>query len=160
MKLSIFLIPLLFFLQTGGCGGDDTSDDGGFVNENFIEFLGARNEASGGCNQGNPTSSNPTCVYGGGYQAGGLSYTIAVTHTGFCRNATFNLRDNLDQASNAFFIMQIADNGVAMENFFGSTGSVEVFDSGTITGLSFSGTVVSQTDGSVETISGYMECPF
>ena len=159
MKLAIFLLPLLFFLQTGGCGDDDSVDDGGSINENFIEFLGTRNVASGGCNQGNPTSSNPTCAYGGGYSLDGLCYAIALSHTGFCRTASFNLRDNINQASNAFFIIQIAENGVATETFLGSTGWVDVFDSGTVTGFEFSGTVISTLTGEEETISGYMECP-
>ncbi len=158
MKLAIFFLPLLFFLQTGGCEGDD-SDDLGSINENFIEFLGTRNVAVGGCNQGGPTSSDPTCVYTGGYSLGGLSYTVAVSHTGFCRSASFNLRDNLDSDSNAFFIIQIAESGVATETFLGSTGWVEVFDAGTITGFEFNGTVISLLTGEEEDISGFMECP-
>ena len=91
MKLSLLFIPFFIFLQTDSCG-DDTVDDGGSINENFVEFLGVRNEAAGGCNiqsMGNPQ----VCTYVGSYNNAGQGYTISISHTGDCRTATVNLGD-------------------------------------------------------------------
>ncbi len=160
MKLSLFFIPLFLFLQSNGCSEDDSVTPEGTINENFIEFLGVRNEASGGCNQESTSGTEFICVYGGGYLNGGLSYTIAVSHLGLCRTASFNLRDDVDQAGNSFFIIQVAEDGVAIENYYGTTGTVNVTDSGNLTSIEFSGTVTSTLTGIEETISGFMECEF
>jgi len=157
MKLSVLLIPLFVFLQTGSC--DDDSMDNITINENFVEFLGVRNEASGGCNEESIGSSESTCVYAGAYSNGGLGYAIAVSHQGLCRSATFNIRDNFDQSSNAFFVVQITEDGVAIETFLGFSGIVEVTDTGNISSLDFNGTVVSTLTGEEETIRGFLECP-
>jgi len=159
MKLSLFVLPLFFVLQTGSCD-DDSSDTEVPVNDNYIEFLGARNVASGGCNQEAVSGTETICVYTGGYSAGGLGYTVSVSHLGLCRSATFNMRDNLDQVSNGLFILQITENGVGIENYFGSTGTINVTDTGTGSSISFNGTIISTTTGEEQTITGFMECPF
>jgi len=158
MKFSIAFIFLAIFLQTGSCD-DDSNDVGGSINENFVEFLGVRNEASGGCNEESIGSSESTCVYAGAYTNEGLGYAIAVSHEGLCRSATFNLRDNFDQSNNAFFVLQITEDGVAIETFLGFSGIVEVTDTGNISSLRFNGTVVSTLTGEEETIEGFLECP-
>lgn len=157
MKFSIFLLPLLFFLQAGSCG-DDTEDDTS-SNLNFVVFLGETNEANGGCNVSSNPGSDPSCVYAGSYTSGGLGYAIAISHTGFCRTASFNLRDNLDQPSNAFFVIQETENGVGIETYVGTSGSISLVDDGIIRSMSFSGTVTSLETGSTETIEGFIECP-
>jgi len=158
MKLSLFFIPFFIFLQTNGCSEDDSVTPDTTINENFIEFLGVRNVAAGGCNEESTSGTESICVYGGGYTNAGLTYAIAVSHQGLCRSATFNLRDNFDESGNSFFIIQVAENGVAIENYFGNTGTVRVTDTGNITSIEFSGTVVSSSTGIEETISGFMEC--
>ena len=147
------------FMQAGSCGDDDSQDDGGSINENYVEFLGSRNDANGGCNVESITATESTCVYSGGYSRDGLSYTIVVSHTGLCRSATFGLRDNFDQPSNAFFVIQVAENGVATETYLGFSGSVNVTDTGNVTSMSFEGVVVSNSTGKEETIKGFLECP-
>jgi len=158
MKVWIFLISLLVLLQMDSCGEDDSLDDGGSINENFVEFLGERNDANGGCNV-ESTTGDFSCTYSGAYTDDGLGYAIAVTHEGLCRTATFNLRDNIDQSSNAFFILQVTENGVAIDTYLGSSGTIMVTDTGVVTSLEFSGTVVNTVTGEEEEIEGFMECP-
>ncbi len=156
MKLSLLFIPFFIFLQTDSCG-DDTVDDGGSINENFVEFLGVRNEAAGGCNiqsMGNPQ----VCTYVGSYNNAGQGYTISISHTGDCRTATFNLRDNLNSPSNAQLFLQITENGVAIETYLGNSGTVNLGDFGSSSSMEFEGTVISSSTGEEETISGFMEC--
>ncbi|MEP0262536.1 hypothetical protein [Dokdonia sp.] len=157
MKTWIAIISFFILLQTDSCSSDDSSDDGGFINENFVEFLGVRSDANGGCNI-ETTTGNFSCTYAGAFTSGGLNYAIAVTHEGLCRTASFNLRDNLDQPSNAVFILQATSDGVAVETYFGNTGTINVTDSGTVTSLRFNGTVINTATGDEETIEGFVEC--
>lgn len=160
MKYLMYIFSFLLLLQADSCGDDDSIDDGGgeTLSENFVEFLGVRSEASGGCNIEN-TMGEFSCTYAGAYTDSGLGYSIAVTHTGLCRTATFNLRNNLDQESNAAFIIQVTSNGVAVDTYLGSTGTVNVTDSGITSSLGFNGTVINTTTGEEETIVGFIECP-
>jgi hypothetical protein len=158
MKLAIFMIPVFLFLQSSGCS-DDSSDDGGSINENFVEFAGVRYEASGGCNVESINGQDASCVYAGAFRSGGLGYAIAISHEGFCRSATFNLRDNLDQPSHAYFVMQITEDGVAIETFLGTSGTIDLTDSGNVSSIDFAGTITSVETGMTESIEGYLECP-
>nr|WP_321234470.1 hypothetical protein [uncultured Psychroserpens sp.] len=157
MKIKLLiLLPLFIFLQGGGCSSDDDSSDG--TNDNFINFLGTTNDGNGGCNIQSDDGLDVSCVYTAFYQRDGLSYTIAVTHTGECRTATFNMRDNLDQPSHAFFLLQVASNGVAIDNYLGFSGTVDVVDSGISSSIRFDGTVVNTVTGEEEAIEGFVQC--
>ena len=158
MKLILlFTLPLILFMQAGSCG-DDTSDDG-FINDTFVTFLGTTNDANGGCNIESMSGTQSSCTYAGSYNLDGQGYAISVSHTGICRSATFQLRDNINQPSNALFIVQITEDGVAVETFTGFSGTVDLVDAGTITSMAFNGTVLNTETGDEQAISGYMECP-
>lgn len=153
------MIPLFIVLQGGGCESDD---DGGSTDgtiNNFITFLGVTNNANGGCNIQSDDGLDISCTYTGFYQLNGLSYTIAISHEGVCRTGTFNLRDDLDQPSNAYFILQVASDGVAIDTFLGFSGTVDLVDSGISSSMSFDGTVVNTETGEEEAISGFIQCP-
>jgi len=152
------MIPLYFFLQGGGCSSDDDGGNDG-TNDNFITFLGVTNDANGGCNIQSDDGLDISCTYSAGYQFDGLSYTIAVSHEGICRTGTFNMRDNLDQPSNAYFFLQVASDGVGIENYFGFSGTVDLVDTGSSSNMRFSGTVVSSLSGEEEAIEGFLQCP-
>lgn len=157
MKLKfLVLVPLLIVLQGGACSSDD---DGGSINDNYVTFLGITNEATGGCNVESQGGLDIICVYSGFYQLDGLSYGIGISHSGVCRTGTFNLRDDLDQPSDAFFVLQITDNGVVIDTYVGSSGTVDLSDSGTSTSMRFIGTVTNLETGEEEAIDGFMECP-
>ncbi len=149
------LIPVFLILQDSSCSSDD---DGGSINNNFITFLGTTNEASGGCNV-QSQGLEIRCTYSGFYTLSGLSYTIGVTHNGPCTIGTFNLTDNLNSESNAFFILQVAEDGVAIETYYGISGSIELNDYGTGSNMEFSGTVYNTSTLDEFDISGFIECP-
>ncbi len=159
MKFKLLLmIPLFIVLQGGGCSDDDDGTTDGTSN-NFITFLGVTNDASGGCNVQSDTGLDISCSYSGFYQLDGLSYTVTITHEGVCTTGTFNLRDNLDQPSHAYFILQVASNGVAVDTYLGFSGTVDLVDSGISSSMSFEGTVVHTVTGEEEAISGFIQCP-
>lgn len=155
MKNYLFAIPFFLFLQTGSC--DDDTTESNPSRDNFITFLDATNQAFGGCNVETATGDF-FCTYTGGYMSGGLSYTVSISHSGLCRTATFNLSDNLDNPSDALVFMQISSSGVATETYIGSSGTVNLSDSGINSSMEFSGTVTNTETGEIEEISGYMEC--
>ncbi|WP_299364977.1 hypothetical protein [Winogradskyella sp.] len=159
MKLKLLvLIPLLIVLQGGGCSSDD-DDGGGSINDNFVTFLGETTEATGGCNVESQGGLDITCVYSGFYQLDGLTYGIAVSHEGTCRSATFNLRDELNDSSDAFLVLQITDNGVVVETYVSISGSVDLVDAGTVSSMRFEGTMRNLATDEEETIEGFIECP-
>lgn len=157
MKTYLFALPLLLFMQTGSCDDDSdtTSDDS---SSNFVTFLGETNDAFGGCNVESTDDDLFICVYNGGYNANGQGFTIAVSHTGLCRTASFTLDSEATNDGEAQFIIQISESGVAVETFVGVSGTVNVSDSGVNSSIEFNGTVVSLTSGEEETISGFIEC--
>jgi len=158
MKLNLLiLLPLFIVLQGGGCSSDDDASDG--ANDNFINFLDTTNTGNGGCNIQSDDGLDVSCTYSAFYQRDGLSYTIAITHEGECRTATFNLRDNLDQPSNAYFVLQVASNGVAIDTYLGFSGTVDLVDTGTSSSVSFDGVVINTTTGEEEAIEGFVQCP-
>ncbi|WP_299523280.1 hypothetical protein [Winogradskyella sp.] len=158
MKLKLLvLIPLLIVLQGGGCSSDD--DGGGSINDSYVTFLGETTEATGGCNVESQGGLETICVYSGFYQLDGLTYGIAVSHEGFCISATFNLRDELNESSDAFLVLQITDNGVVVETYVSISGSVDLVDAGTATSMRFEGTMRNLQTGEEEPIEGYIECP-
>ncbi|WP_298904376.1 hypothetical protein [uncultured Psychroserpens sp.] len=157
MKIKLLmLLPLFILLQVGGCSDDDSADDTG---NNFINFLGTTNDGNGGCNVQSDDGLDVSCTYTAFYQRDGLSYTIAVTHNGECRTATFNMRDNLDQPSHAYFLLQVASNGVAIDNYLGFSGTVDLVDTGVSSSIRFNGTVVNTVTGEEEAIEGFVQCP-
>lgn len=158
MKIKLLLmIPLFVFLQGGGCSSDDDSSDG--TVDNYITFLGVTNDANGGCNIQSDDGLDISCTYSAYYQLDGLSYTIAISHEGECRTGTFNLRDNLDQPSNVYFILQVAENGVATATYLGFSGTVNLVDTGISSSVSFDGTVINNITGDEEAIVGFVQCP-
>ncbi|MEY8849762.1 hypothetical protein AB9K26_13165 [Psychroserpens sp. XS_ASV72] len=158
MKIKLLvLIPLAIFLQ-GGCSDDDDGGSDG-TNNNYITFQGVTNDGNGGCNVQSDTGLDISCVYSVFYQLDGLSYGIAISHDGVCRSGTFNLSDGIDQSSDAFFVLQITSDGVPVETFVGSSGTVDLVDSGVSSSASFDGTVISLDTGVTESISGYVKCP-
>lgn len=160
MKIKLLiLLPLFIFLQGGGCSSDDENGTDG-TNDNFINFSDTANDGNGGCNIQSDDGLDISCTYSAFYQRDGLSYTIAVTHNGECRTATFNMRDNLDQPSNAYFILQIASNGVAIDNYLGFSGTVNLVDTGISSSIRFDGTVVNTVTGVEEAIEGFVQCAF
>ena len=147
MKIKLLLmIPLFIFLQGGGCSSDDDGANDGTA-DNYITFLGVTNDANGGCNIQSDDGLDISCTYTAFYQLDGLSYTIAISHEGECRTGTFNLRDDLDQPSNAYFILQIAEDGVPIETYLGFSGTVNLVDTGISSSVSFDGTVVNIDSG-------------
>ena len=159
MKIKLLLmIPVFIFLQGGGCSDDDDSGTDG-TNNNYITFLGVTNDANGGCNIQSDDGLDISCTYSAGYQLDGLSYTIAVSHEDLCRTGTFNMRDNLDQPSNAYFFLQVASDGVGIENYFGFSGTVELVDTGISSNMRFNGTVINSSTGVEELIEGFVQCP-
>ena len=159
MKIKLLLmIPLFIILQGGGCSNDDDNGTDG-TNNNFITFLGTTNDGNGGCNIQSDDGTYVSCTYSAFYQRDGLSYTIAINHEGVCRTGTFNLRDNLDQPSNVYFIMQVASNGVAIDTYLGFSGSVNLSDTGVSSSVRFEGTVVNISTGDEEEIEGFVQCP-
>lgn len=158
MKTWIVITSLFMLLQTDSCSSDDSQDDGGSINENFVEFLDVRSDANGGCNVETSSGGSFSCTYVGSFVNNGLSYTISVTHSGVCRTATFNMRNNIDQPGNALVLLQGAENGQVVSAYFGSTGSIQLTDSGTITTIDFNGIVINNETGEEEDIIGFMEC--
>lgn len=159
MKIKLLLmIPLFIILQGGGCSNDDDGGSDGTIN-NYINFLGTTNDGNGGCNIQSDDGLDISCTYSAFYQRDGLSYTIAVSHEGICRTGTFNMRDNLDQPSNAYFFLQVASDGVGIENYFGFSGTVELIDTGISSSIRFNGTVISSLSGEEEAIEGFVQCP-
>ena len=152
------MLPLFIILQGGGCSNDDDGGSDG-TNNNFVTFQGVTNNANGGCNVQSDDGLDIFCVYSAFYQLDGLSYNIAISHEGVCRSATFNLVNDYDQPSNASFVLQIASEGVPVETFVGSSGTINLVDSGVSSSISFDGTIVSLNTGTSETISGYVKCP-
>ena len=159
MKLKLLLIIPLSILLQGGCSSDDDGGSTDGTSDNFITFLGTTNDANGGCNIQSEDGLDVSCTYSAGYQFDGLSYTIAVSHEGICRTGTFNMRDNRDQPSNAYFFLQVASEGVGIENYFGFSGTVDLVDTGVSSNMRFSGTVVSSLTGEEEAIEGFVQCP-
>lgn len=160
MKIKLLLmIPLFIFLQGGGCSSDDDTIPNDGTSDNFITFLGITNDANGGCNIQSDDGLDISCTYSAFYQLDGLSYTIAVSHEGECRTGTFNLRDDLDQPSNAYFILQVASDGVAIDTYLGFSGTVDLVDTGISSSVSFEGTVVNTETGVEEAIVGFIQCP-
>ncbi|MEP2937466.1 MAG: hypothetical protein ABJM06_09030 [Gilvibacter sp.] len=158
MKSYILLFPLFFFLQTGSCSDDSSGDDGGPLNDNFVSFLGETNEASGGCNVESTSDAEFFCTYAGGYTSGGESFTIAVSHRGVCRTATFAMGDNANESGTAQFILSIATSGVSSATYYGFTGTVNVTDTGIQSSIEFSGTVLNVATGDEEAIEGFIAC--
>lgn len=160
MKSYLLLFPLFFFLQTGSCSDDSdgTSDDTGFLTDNFVSFLGETNEAAGGCNVESTSDAEFFCTYAGGYTSGGESFTIAVSHRGVCRTATFAMRDNANETGVAQFILSIATDGVSTATYYGVSGTVNVTDSGVQTSIEFNGTVLNVATGDEEPIEGFIAC--
>ena len=156
MKSYLFMLPLALFLQTGSC--DDDSDGGDNTPSNFVTFQGETNSAFGGCNVESTSNDEFICVYNGGYNADGLGYGIAVSHLGLCRTATFNMSNEPTDSGEALFVLQITADGVVMETFVGSSGTVNVFDGGLSSSIEFDGTLVSLDTGATETISGFIAC--
>lgn len=157
MKSYIFMLPLLLFLQTGSCDDDEGTTTNN-TPDNFVTFQGVTNDAFGGCNVDSDTAGEFICVYNGGYNLDGQGYGIAVSHTGVCRTATFNMSNDTEEDGDALFVLQITESGVVVETFVGASGTVNVFDSGINSSVEFDGTVVSLNTGLTETISGYIEC--
>ncbi|WP_299222871.1 hypothetical protein [uncultured Psychroserpens sp.] len=158
MKIKLLLMmPLFIFLQGGGCSDDDDGSDN--TNANFINFLDTTNDGNGGCNIQSDDGLDISCTYSAFYQRDGLSYTIAISHEGVCRSGTFNLRDNLDQPSNVYFILQVASNGVAVDTYLGFSGTVNLTDTGTSSSIRFNGTVINTDTGEEEPIEGFVQCP-
>lgn len=158
MKMNLLLmIPLFIILQGGGCSSDDDGSDG--TSDNFINFLGTTNDGNGGCNIQSDDGLDISCTYSAFYQRDGLSYTIAISHEGECRTGTFNLRDNLDQPSNAYFVLQVASNGVAIDTYLGFSGTVNLTDTGANSSVRFDGTVVNISSGEEKAIEGFVSCP-
>lgn len=158
MKLILFILPLFIFLQVGSCGEDDSSDDGGSINDSFITFLGETNEALGGCNV--QSQNNPIfCTYSGhATLANGDTVVISVSHSGVCRTATFNLSDNIDNNGDALVFVQIATNTVVTDTYLGSTGTVDLGDFGLNSSMDLDGEVTHTEDGTVLSISAFIEC--
>lgn len=158
MKSYIFLFPLFFFLQTGSCSDDSDGDTGGPLTDNYVSFLGETNEASGGCNVESTSDAEFFCTYAGGYTSGGESYTISISHRGVCRTASFAMSDNANEAGRAQFILSIATSGVSTATYWGTSGTINVTDTGVQSSMEFNGTVLNVATGDEEVIEGFIAC--
>jgi hypothetical protein len=152
MKLKLFLIPFIIFLQVGGCEDDDSSSSS---SGSTVTFMGETVSAQGGCNTQSTSGGFITCSYVGGFTVDGVSYGVSVSHTDVCRTATFNMTDNTNDG-NALFFISTSNSGGGF--FTGATGTVNVEDSGTNSSIRFDGTVTSSETGSSLAISGFIGC--
>lgn len=157
MKTYLFALPLVLFLQTGSCD-DDSGDSGMSDSENFVTFLGETNDPFGGCNVESTSNDEFFCVYNGGYNADGVGYSIAVSHTGLCRTATFNMSNDTQAGGDALFVVQLTVEGIVTDTYVGNSGTVNVSDSGLNSSIEFEGTVINLETGVEEAISGYIAC--
>ncbi|MEM1002321.1 MAG: hypothetical protein AAGH46_06715 [Bacteroidota bacterium] len=154
----IFLLPLIFFLQVGGCSDDEDENNDGNI-ESFVTFQGETNTAVGGCNVQSDAGLDILCNYLANYQLNGLNYGIAISNDGICRTATFNLSNDFEGDGNALFVLQITDNGIPLETFVGVSGTIDLVDSGVSSSMRFQGTIISLDTGVEETIEGFVQCP-
>jgi len=160
MNLKILLmVPLFIIMQVDGCSSDDEGDVNDGTQDNYVNFQGTVNDPTGGCNVQSETGTDLLCNYLANYQLDGLNYGIAITHSGVCRSATFNMSNDFEEGGDALFVLQITDQGIPVETFVGSSGTVDLVDSGSNSSMSFNGTVVSLDTGVEEPIEGFIQCP-
>jgi len=153
----LLLIPFFIILQVDGCS-DDEDDTNSGTPDSYVMFQGETNDATGGCNQQVDTGLGVTCNYLGSYQLDGLTYGFGVTNMGFCSSGTYEMSNNFEEDGEASFFIQITADGVPVETFVGSSGSIDLVDSGANSSMSFNGTVVSLDTGVEEPIDGFVQC--